>query len=201
MNKSDIPELHFICYIDNIPSMLDRGILCRNEIIRRNLHFRDVSEAGVQEIRANKRIPGISRRLHDYTNLYFDAHNPMLSRRRSENDEICVLKINKCILDLDGVIVTDQNAARECWFKPVDQGLPLLDREDVYRVNWKDRDDPINDYRQAGIKCAEVLIPGCVESRYIIGAYVANQTALEKFRTTCDLSATVKTNLFFFGGY
>ncbi len=200
MDKSDIKELHFICYIDNIESILTRGILCRNAV-RSNLKFRDISEEGVQDIRKDKKIPGASKVLHDYTNLYFDAHNPMLSRRRSENNDICVLRINNSVLDLNGVIITDQNAARECWFKPVSHGLPLLDRDEIYLVNWKDRDDPINEYRQAGRKCAEVLVPGCVESRYIIGAYVANPTALEKFRKTCNLSASVNSNLFFYGGY
>ena len=40
------------------------------------------------------------------------------------------------VLALQGVIVTDKNAARECWFKPVDEGLPLLNREEIYASFW-----------------------------------------------------------------
>ncbi len=56
-------------------------------------------------------------------------------------------------------------------------------------------------YRQAGIKCAEVFVPECVESQYIIGAYVANQTASDEFKKVFDLSVEINSNLFFYGGY
>jgi len=51
--------------------------------------------------------------LHDYANVYFDAHNPMLSKCRNRNDEICVLRLNPNVLDFPGVIVTDRNAATD----------------------------------------------------------------------------------------
>ena len=201
MKKEDVKELHFITYISNIPSIQSEGILSRNEMQRKRMKFEDISEQGVQEHRASKKIPGTAKYLHDYANLYFDAHNPMLSRRRSENDEICVLRISRDVLNLNGVIVTDKNAARECWFKPVDEGLPLLDRNEIYMVKWKDPNDGINEYRQAGIKCAEILVPERVESRYIIGTYVANQTALEVFSKVSDLPVELNDNMFFYGGY
>ncbi|MDR4497704.1 MAG: DUF4433 domain-containing protein [Candidatus Scalindua sp.] len=71
---------------------------------------------------------------------------------------------------MDGVIVTDQNAARECWFKPVNEGLPLLDAREVFVEYWIS-DDYLKEYRLKGIKCAEVLVP-VVGSGYISGAYV-----------------------------
>jgi hypothetical protein len=201
MDRADVKELHFITYISNIPSIQSAGILSRNEMKRKEMRFKDISEQGVQERRANKKIPGTSKYLHDYANLYFDAHNPMLSRRRSENDEICVLRIDRDVSALQGVIVTDKNAARECWFKPVDEGLPLLDRNEIYMVNWKDPDDWINEYRRAGIKCAEILVPERVESRYIIGAYAASRTGLDAFQKVCGLPVEINTDLFFYGGY
>jgi len=195
MNKSDVAELHFITYIENVPSILNRGILSRNK--SRNISFRDISESGVQERRAKKKIPGTNKSLHDYANLYFDAHNPMLSKRRSENNEICVLRIKNSILDVEGVIVTDKNAARECWFKTVDEGLPLLNKDEIYATFWIDSNDPIKEYKHAGIKCAEVLVPDCVHSDYIIGAYVANKKALNNLCSLFDLSAIIKGELFF----
>ena len=181
MNRSHIKELYFITYIDNLPSILKLGILSRNAAVRKKLNFKDVSEPGVQDRRAGKKIPGTSKALHDYANLYFDAHNPMLSARRSENNNICVLRINKNVLDLKGIVVTDMNAARDCRFMPLEEGLSSLDHDKIYMVHWKDPNNPINEYRQAGIKCAEILVPEYVESRYIIGAYVANHIALDAF--------------------
>lgn len=197
MKKEDIKELHFITYISNIPSIQSAGILSRNEMKRKGMRFKDISEQGVQERRADKKIPGTPRYLHDYANLYFDAHNPMLSARRSKNDEICVLRIDRDVLALQGVIVTDKNAARECWFKPVEEGLALLDKNEVYATFWLDREDPFNEYRLAGIKCAEILVPERVESRYITGAYVVNQTALDAFKRISHLQVEIKGNLFF----
>ena len=150
----------------------------------------------MQDRRAVKKVPGTSKHLHDYANLYFDAHNPMLSARRTENDEICVLRINKDVLDLEGVIVTDKNAARECWFKPVDEGLPLLKEDEIYATFWL-HDDYLKQERHKGIKCAEILVPECVESRYIIGGYVANQIALNALQEISDLQAEIKRDLFF----
>ncbi len=178
MNKSDVEELHFITYIDNIPSIMVQGILSHNK--SRRLNYRDISEAGVQERRAKKKIPGTNKSLHDYANLYFDAHNPMLSSRRSENNEIGVLRVRSTVLDIEDVVITDKNAARECWFKTVDDGLPLLKKDEIYATFWVDQHDLIKEYRHAGIKCAEVLVPDCIHPRYILGTYVANRAALNK---------------------
>jgi len=194
MNRCDIAELHFITYIENVPSILKRGILSHNE--SRNINFHDISESGVQERRAKKKIPGTNKSLHDYANLYFDAHNPMLSARRSKNDEICVLRIKNIVLNIDGVIITDKNAARECWFKTVDEGLPLLNKDEIYATFWTDN-NPIKEYKHAGIKCAEVLVPDCVHSDYIIGAYVDNITALNNLCNLSDLGAIIRSELFF----
>lgn len=197
MNICDVAELHFITYIENVPSILKRGILSHNKSKSRNINFRDISESGVQERRAKKKIPGTNKSLHDYANLYFDAHNPMLSARRSENNEICVLRIKNIVLNIDGVIITDKNAARECWFKTVDEGLPLLNKGEIYATFWTDNDDPIKEYKHAGIKCAEVLVPDCVHSDYIIGAYVKNITALNNLCNLSDLGAIIRSELFF----
>jgi len=113
MNLSDIHELYCIVPIPNVASIMSEGILSHNEA--RRIYHRSIAEQGVQERRQNKRIPGTNRRLHDCANLYFDAHNPMLSARRAMNDTICVLRINSEVLSLDGVILTDQNASRDCW--------------------------------------------------------------------------------------
>ena len=195
MNRCDVAELHFITYIENVPSILKRGILSHN--ISRNINFHDISESGVQERRAKKKIPGTNKSLHDYANLYFDAHNPILSARRSENDKICVLRINNMVLDIDGVIITDQNAARECWFKTVVEGMQLLNKEEIYTTFWTDNNDPIKEYKQKGIKCAEVLVPDRVHSDYIIGAYAANSVAFDNLCNLSDINVIIKSELFF----
>ena len=159
----------------------------RQDVITINNH--DISEGSVQDRRSDKKIPGTKKVLHDYANLYFDAHNPMLSTRRSKNNEICVLRVDKSILDLEDVIVTDKNAARECWFKPVNEGLPLLDVREVFVEYWTS-DDYLEEYRLKGIKCAEVLVSEYVDSEYISSAYVANRIALDSFKRSFKFTCT-----------
>ena len=121
--------------------------------------------------------------LHDYANLYFDAHNPMLSKCRNRNDEICVLRVNPNVLDLTGVIVTDRNAATDLVrFRPMPEGLEHLDSARLFARYWTHQDDLYDQARHKAEKCAEVLVPDRVDTESIIGAYVANQIALASFQ-------------------
>ena len=141
MNRADVAELHYITPIANVPSIVQHGILSHNRV--RHLIHHSIAMQEVQDRRENKRIPG-ARPLHDYANLYFDAHNPMLSRRREHNDGLCVLCVSPDILDLSGAIVTDMNAACDAVrFYDLAAGLAVLDRERLYARFWLHQDDPI----------------------------------------------------------
>ena len=196
MNRADIKELYFITHIDNMKSIALHGIVSRNLAKKKMLNFSDISEEGVQNRRSGKKIPGTNKVLHDYANLYFDAHNPMLSARRSKNNEICVLKIKNEVLDFKDVIITDKNAARECWFKTVVERLPLLDRDEVFATFWLN-DDYWEQERLKGIKCAEVLVPNEIRPNYIFGAYVVNRTVFDYFKKVSNLPVEIKSGLFF----
>ncbi len=193
MELDDIQQLYFITPISNIASIMQNGILSHNGA--RRLRHHSIAEQDVQAHR-QKKIPGTNRYLHDYANLYFDAHNPMLSARRSMNNSICVLRIKSDVLSLKDVIVTDQNASRDCWFKSVNEGLPLLKRSEIFATFWINGDDSMEEYRLKGIKCAEVLVPKCVHPTYIVGAYVANTTALTNFEQVSNMPVT-RGNMFF----
>ncbi|MBI3008088.1 MAG: DUF4433 domain-containing protein [Candidatus Omnitrophica bacterium] len=121
----------------------------------------------------------------------------MLSARRHLNDSICVLRIKSDVLSLAGIIITDQNASRDCWFKPVNEGLPLLKHSEVFAEFWINRDDFMEEYRLKGIKCAEVLVPDHIHPNYIFAAYVANKTVLDAFVRVSVLPVQINGNLFF----
>ena len=195
MNRTDIAELHFIAPIVNVLSILLHGILSHQQAER--LAHDSVAMPEVQERRKNKQIPG-ARPLHEYANLYFDAHNPMLSKRRTQNDSICVLRVNCTVLDLPGVIVADRNAASD-WarFFPSGQGVSALDRDRLFARYWI-HPDPFDAMSHKSEKCAEVLVPDWVEPRFIMGAYVANQTALTAFQQlNTGLPVTINHGMFF----
>ena len=195
MNINDIEQLYYITHIANLPSILQKGILSFNKADK--IGHKSIAEQGVQARRENKKIPGTNTHLHDYANLYFDAHNPMLSARRHLNDSICVLIISKDVLELDGIIITDQNASRACRFMTLDDGLPLLNKEEVFAQFWINRDDPMEEYRLKGIKCSEVLVPVRIGVSLITGAYVANHAALRLFQQVSSLTVEIRTDIFF----
>lgn len=134
MNRDEITEIYFIAPIMNVPLIVEHGILCHKRAGTVNHH--SVAMPEIQERRTDKRIPGAGI-LHDYANLYFDAHNPMLSRLRTENDDICVLRIDPKVLDLPGVIIADRNAESD-WvrFFRVGEGLKALNRDRVFAKYW-----------------------------------------------------------------
>jgi hypothetical protein len=195
MNINDIEQLYYITHIANLPSILHKGILSFNKADK--IGHKSIAEQGVQARRENKKIPGTNTHLHDYANLYFDAHNPMLSARRHLNDSICILIISKYVLELSGIIITDQNASRACRFMTLDDGLPLLSKEEIFAQFWINRDDPMKEYRLKGVKCAEVLVPVKVDVSLITGAYVANDTVLRLFQQISSLPVEIRFDIFF----
>lgn len=196
MKRTDITELHYITPIANVPSIIKYGILSHK--LSQKLPHDSLAMEEIQSKRKNKQIPG-ARKLHEYANLYFDAHNPMLSKRRNQNDQICILCVNPSVLDLPDVIISDRNAASD-WvrFNSVIDGLKALDKDQIYARYWTNVINQYELWEQKSIKCAEVLVPDSVEPKYILGAYVANQTALQAFqRLNIKLTVLIKSDMFF----
>ena len=196
MNRADVTELHYITAIANVTSIMQNGIL--SHTLAAELTHDSVAMPEIQAIRQNKQIPG-ARRLHEYANLYFDAHNAMLSRVRGHNSTICVLHVDAGVLDLPGVIVTDRNAASG-WvsFLPAAEGLEAIDRDRLFARSWKHPQDMYDEMSHKSEKCAEVLVPDRAEARYVMGAYVANQTALAAFQALgTGLPGSIRGDMFF----
>ena len=196
MNRADVTELHYITAIANMGSILRHGVLSHN--LAEQLAHDSVAMPEIQERRRNKQIPGAGF-LHEYTNLYFDAHNPMLSRCRARNNEICVLQIDAGVLDVPGVIIANRNAASN-WtsFWPVTDGLGVISRERVFARYWLHPDDPYDEMSHKSEKCAEVLVPDRVDGQFITGAYIANQAALLEFqRLNSQLPVSIRGDMFF----
>lgn len=204
MRRDQLAELHFITPTSNVISILRQGILC-NRLAEQQRGHQSVAMPEMQERRAKKIVPG-GRRLHEYTNLYLHARNPMLYLRKHLHAELCVLRVSPQVLDLPDTVITSQNAASDyVAFYPSPQGLAKLDYELVFAEYWTHPDDPIFEYQHKSIKCAEVLVPNRVNSSLIKGAYVSNATTqttlVEQLRTEkMTLDVRVNSHLFFQGG-
>jgi hypothetical protein len=196
MDRSDVIELYYITRITNVPSILKQGILSNR--LSSKLPHDSIAMPEMQDKRENKRIPGAGM-LHDYANLYFDAHNPMLSKRRDRNNEICILRISATILELPSVIVSDQNAASSyVRFYPVNEGLTAINKERLFARYWTHPGNQYEEWSHKSDKCAEVLVPRKIAPEYILGALVDNQVALESFRKLeRELPVEIKGGIFF----
>lgn len=170
--------LYNIQAIDNIPSIMRYGLLS-NEQAAMIPHV-SIAMNEVQDRRDLVRVPnGLA--LHQYSNLYFDYRNPMLSRKREQNDSICILKFDKCVLDLDGVVVSDRNAASRfvAFYSPED-GMDYIRFDLVYAKYWVDNNSNLDYYQmreRKAIKCAEVLVPHVIPFDYVVSAAVIGQNS------------------------
>lgn len=197
VNREDVQELQYITAIANVPSILRSGILSYRRAAR--IPHESVAMPEVQDKRSGKPVPG-GRPLHEYVNLYFSARNPMLYKRRDLHLDLCVLRVSPEILDLPEVVIADGNAASKYTaFWPSPAGLGKVDKGLVFAEYWTDPDG-IQQMRKARAKCAEVLVPDRVEPRYVLGAFVSSQEAMERFKALLPgVPVTINAHLFFRG--
>jgi ssDNA thymidine ADP-ribosyltransferase, DarT len=196
MDRDEVKELHFITSIDNLASILRRGILCHNRAER--IEHRSVASAEVQDRRRGKRVLGGSA-LHSYANLYFDARNPMMSRLLYDgHDDLIILRVSTAVLDIPETVVTDGNAAATgARFYPSPEGLKYLDSDLIFARSWADerywptKEGFWSKEERKRVRCAEVLVPKLIPSEYIEGCYVDTRNKRRECQEFEDLPAVV----------
>jgi len=196
MQRDQLRELHYITPISNVPSILERGLL--SHALATKVRHASIAKPEVQDRRRKVVVPhGLP--LHRYVNLYFCARNPMLFARQDQHDTLAVLRIDTAVLDLPGVVVSDQNAAsRYARFGASPAALRFVDFVRVFAEYWTVPDDPIAEWRNKSVKCAEVLVPRQVEPMFILGAYVSGQRGNELLvGVSASLKVTIDPRLFF----
>ena len=165
--------------IENIPSVIQNGILSFYKT--QSLPHKSIALTDVQARREKVQIPN-GKKLHCYANLYFTHHNPMMYKRRDEADSICVLAVNPIVINIEGCILSDQNASTDLvkFYTPED-GLENINFSLVFAQDWTDPN--LYTYRlKKATKCAEILIPDCVPYEYIVGAYVVKKENAEQLQ-------------------
>lgn len=182
MHREELEELHYITPIANLGSIMKHGILSNTLAAKLSPQPESIAMPEVQERRKHV-IPGGRRRLHDYVNLYFNARNPMLYSRLSDHTRICILRITPQILDVEGTIVTDRNAASgQAKFRPAPEGLSIVDHDRVF-ADWWNHDDPIDKLRHKAEMCAEVLVLNRIAPNHILGAYTSGPESSQAVQT------------------
>ena len=97
----------------------------------------------------------------------------MMYRRRDQHNFLCVLAVNAQILNLNGIVISDQNAARNyAKFIAPNEMETALDFEIIYIRDWND-DDAFEKSKRKAIKCAEhPLLPG-VKSAVLLSIFLS----------------------------
>jgi hypothetical protein len=153
MNRSQLTELHYITPLTNLPSILARGILCHDRA--QHLEHESIAIEEVQSTRTGVRVPG-GLPLHRYANLYFNARNTMMYKRKDKHRALGVLSIRLDVLDIDDTAVTDCNAAAVGWtdFGMPAEMLPKLSHEEIFSRSWL-HDDYFEYRRHTRRACAQ----------------------------------------------
>lgn len=188
-------EFHFITHVANVHQIVEGGILSH----RRSQHVHHVSVADpqvhqVQERRSAKVV--MRRPLHGYANVYFDARNPMMVRKRGEYDEIAVMAVHASALDLPGAVIADGNAAADgTQFFESPGGLEHLDERYVYARYWVDPYGfPIPERKRK--RCAELLVPELIPAGLVRGIYVVKSDHVLTKDPSLGIPVEAKPDLF-----
>lgn len=191
-----IEEFQCIMPIDNIPSVLEYGILCH--ALAGALPHKSIAMETAQEKREQIELPD-GRPLHEFANVYFHARNPMMYCRKEKAGELCVLKVSASILDIPGVWVSNGNAASRDYakfYRPKEMGS-ALNFDLIYAKRWAEGFTPFGSARKHA-KCAEALVPDEILPNYITGAYVIDLIRKQKLEDKgFKLPITIDPDLFF----
>ena len=173
MPKLDIRNLYYITDVDNLPSILEKGILSHERIEEERVQPARIYNTDIVNRRKEKNTPD-RKSLWSYANLYFQPRNPMMYRVVHEKGakDLAVVSVAKKILQTSGVFITDGNAANDpTQFYFPSNGLKMLGQQwKIVQSEWWNNLD--------GSKrkiMAECLVPNSVSPEFINAVYVADE--------------------------
>lgn len=172
MKKLDIKSLYYITHIENLPSILQQGILSHQQVEDQKVAFTPIYDSGIVSNRKDKNTPN-QNSLWEYANLFFQVRNPMMYRVVHEKNirDIAVVGVNPSILDIKDVFITDGNAAHNSTqFLSVSEGLKVI--QEQWRIIQNDWWNELDGSKRKIM--AECLIPNRVRPELIHSIFVAD---------------------------
>lgn len=128
MRNPNIRGLYYITHIDNIPSILEKGILSHEKIRAAGIQYTPIYDESIVKSRRHRSTPE-GRNLWHYVNLFFQPRNPMLYRiiDKIGRQNLAVLRVAKTVLQEQGIFITDGIASnRSTSIHPLPEGLAIL---------------------------------------------------------------------------
>ncbi|MCP4611785.1 MAG: DUF4433 domain-containing protein [Planctomycetes bacterium] len=198
MSTKRLKELYYITHIDNIPSILTRGILSHAQVEANKVEYVRVYDVGIVQNRKAILAPN-GKSLWEFANVYFQPRNPMLYRVKHEKtvDNIAILAVRADILDRPDIFISTGNAASQTTeILPREEGMKRLPEMKKYinKTWWTE---------EMGTKrkiMAECLVPDRIPPEMIQSVFVASHTVVEKVKKLIrrpKLSIIPESHMFF----
>lgn len=180
-----IRELFHITHISNLSNILEKGLLSHTIAHTLKINRNDISNQLVQNRRKH---------VHSKVPLYFNILNPMTYTFSNQRD-LVVLKVNKKVMLLPGTLYTDGNAAATAtrYFTSLSD-LQKIDWDCLNAKYWSNYPDGKRK------RCAEVLIPHSISTKYIteiITYDFKHHEKINKMNLPHNILVTVDKNYFF----
>jgi len=191
--------LYYITHINNLPSILEKGILCHRKIKEDKIEFTRIYDEDIIALRRNKNLPD-GRNLWDFVNLYFQPRNAMLYRviffSGINLEDIIVIGLKYSILNREDIFITTGNAASyntEIFSAGKAKKYIKTIREKTDKEWWASEDGSKRELM------AECLVSDIVNPDYISEIYVPNYNSRSKVKRICkkDITIIPEPELFF----
>ncbi|MEH2144684.1 DarT ssDNA thymidine ADP-ribosyltransferase family protein [Nostoc sp.] len=198
MRRPDIKSLYYITHIENLPSILQRGILSHKAVEELGVSYTPIYDSGIVSKPKDKSTPARSS-LWEYANLYFQPRNPMMYRVVHEKDkrDIAVVGVKPDVLAAVGGLITDGNAANEpTQFFAIKEGIEILQKQwKIIQNEWWNKLD--------GSKrkiMAECLVPEQISPELVHSVFVVDYKAKQRVETiigSVKIPVVPEPNMFF----
>lgn len=165
-------KLFYLCPIENLASILKRGIFSHNLVEQKRLRTADLSDPTVQQRRANNaafKLFSGGKSLHEYVNLYINPNGPMMAnilfKQRKIEQTVILIVDGTRVFSREGAIVADGNcASANTGF----QWASTLTTEEWARISRLSKSETsIDTVENRRRQAAEVLVPESLEPDYI----------------------------------
>lgn len=175
MAELNVRWLYYLAHINNLPLLLERGILSQKIRSEENIPYTRIADMGIVNMRKNI-FTDDGKSLWSYANLFFQPRNPMLYRVISEKgkEKIIVFIIEKTVLQEQGIFITSGIAANsQTKFYRLSAGLEMLQAEQniIQSRSWISWYNSEELYHKL---MAECLVPNRVDPKHIQHFVVAD---------------------------
>lgn len=179
MKRPEIMGLYYITHINNVPSILSRGIYCHERIESEHIEYTRIYDEGIVANRHDIHVPD-GRSLWEFANFFFQPRNPMLYRVLIEKSakEIAIISIRPSILNRLDIYISTGNAAHSLTeILPSGAGqkkIPQIVKDTLKVEYWNEADGSKRKIM------AECLVPDMIQGDAIQAIYVAGYEAKER---------------------